>query len=110
MKNNYQDEVFKATYYSGINAISCDLCFHDGYIVFRPMMLNFGNKDLKQISITEIYGYKKGILGFLFLYLKNGMRVKLVVYHKEQIIQEIKVRRKAVFEELNQEPSELVVF
>lgn len=84
---------FKANYYEGLNAIGGTLFIYDYIAVFKPHSINFGDLRERVIPISDIVGYKKGLLTSLHIYLKGGKDIKLAVWEKNKIINAFEMRR-----------------
>lgn len=67
-------------------------------VVFKPHKLNFGNLGKKYIRIQDVAGYTKGFLTQFSIWTMNGDEMSLVVWKKNEIIQEIEKRRHEFYE------------
>lgn len=45
-------------------------------------------------DIDQISGYEKGVLTFMYISFVNGERIKLTVWNKTEIIEQLEARRK----------------
>lgn len=62
-------------------------------VVFKPHLFNFGPLGKRYIRIQDVVGYEKGFLTNMTIYTKNGYQMNLVVWKKDEIINEIESRR-----------------
>lgn len=67
-------------------------------VVFKPHVFNFGNLGKKYIRIADVAGYKKGFLTNFSIFTTDGFEMKLVINHKDTVINAIEERRCAYFE------------
>ena len=84
-------------------AIGGRLIVTDTVIYFKPHALNFGDLSEKYLNIVDVGGYSKGILTFFSIWTNSGYEIKLNVWKKNEIIQEIESRRRAVFASMGME-------
>ncbi|MCM1139039.1 MAG: hypothetical protein NC453_10770 [Muribaculum sp.] len=84
---------FKANFNEGINSIGGKLIITPTQLIFKAHSLNFGDLSDRVFNITDIYGYEKGILTFMYILFKDGRKIKLTVWDKQGIINELEARR-----------------
>lgn len=106
----FQELSFKANFFVGANAQGGNLYIYDDTFVFKPHSANFGNLSEKVIQIRDICGYKKGFLTTMFIYLNNGLEIKLAVWQKDDIIKALEERRHAIFRNAGEEIPQLKRF
>lgn len=75
----FEELSFKANFYNGLNAKGGILYIREDTAVFKAHMYNIGDLSEKTIPISEICGYKKGLLTILTIFLVNGKKIKLAV-------------------------------
>jgi hypothetical protein len=67
-------------------------------IIFKPHALNFNSRSLEKkhtMRISDVAGYEKSGLNTLSIISKSGMRMGIVSWNKDRIIQEIEKRKVA---------------
>lgn len=84
---------FKANFNEGINSIGGKLIITPTQLIFKAHSLNFGDLSDRVFNITDICGYEKGILTFMYIRFKDGRKIKLTVWDKQGIINELEARR-----------------
>lgn len=84
---------FKANFNEGINSIGGKLIITPTQLIFKAHSLNFGDLSDRVFNITDICGYEKGILTFMYILFKDGRKIKLTVWDKQGIINELEARR-----------------
>lgn len=84
---------FKANFNEGINSIGGRIFITPTQLIFHPHAINFGDLSDRVFNICDITGYDKGILSFMYITFKNGNRIKLTVWNKQNIINELEARR-----------------
>ncbi len=90
---------FAANYQEGlINMQGGHLWITKDEVVFKPHRFNFGNLAKKYIRIQDVAGYTKGLLTFFSIWTKDGSEMSLVVWNKNEIIQEVEKRRKDYYQ------------
>lgn len=97
---------YKANHELGGNAQGGHIWITKHELYFKPHKLNFGDLSKRYIRIQDICGYEKGPLTYLTIFTKkqtpNGVKrgsMELVVWKKQEIINELETRRKLYFEE-----------
>lgn len=78
---------------SAINAQGGHLWITKDEIVFKPHALNVGPLGKRYIRIQDVVGYKKGALTHMSIFTKSGYEMDVVVWKKDEIINEIEKRR-----------------
>ncbi len=106
----FEEISFKANYYDGFNAKGGTLFIREETAVFKAHMFNIGNLSEKVIHISEICGYKKGLLTLLTIFLNDGRKVKLAVWKKDAIIHALEERRHFIFQRIGKEIPQLSKF
>jgi DNA-directed RNA polymerase subunit RPC12/RpoP len=89
---------YKANHNIGSNSQGGHLWITKDEVVFKPHSLNFGPLGKRYIRIQDVVGYEKGFLTNMTIYTKNGYQMDLVVWKKDEIINEIESRRVNYFE------------
>lgn len=84
---------FKANFNEGINSIGGKLIITPTQLIFKAHSLNFGDLSDRVFNIADICGYEKGILTFMYIRFKDGRKIKLTVWDKQGIINELEARR-----------------
>lgn len=84
----------KANFNTGLNSIGGKIIITPTQLIFRAHAFNFGNKGDRIYEIKEIIGYKKGFFSFLYISFSNGETIKLTVWGKDNIINQLEERRK----------------
>ena len=110
MEQQFQELEFKANFFVGTNAQGGTLYIHDDTFVFKPHAINIGDLTEKVIQIRDICGYKKGFLTTMFIFLNNGLEIKLAVWQKDEIIKALEERRYAIFRNAGEEIPQLKRF
>ena len=85
---------FKANLNEGMLSTGGNLVITPTQLIFRPHAINVGNRNHRVYEISEIVGYKKGMLTFMDILFRNGLTIKLTVWNKQKIIDELEARRK----------------
>ncbi|WP_301221048.1 hypothetical protein [Bacteroides caecimuris] len=78
---------------SALNAQGGHLWITKDEVVFKPHSLNFGPMGKRYIRIQDVVGYKKEALTHMSIFTKNGYEMDIVVWKKDEIINEIEKRR-----------------
>ena len=85
---------YKANFNEGLNSIGGKIIITPTQLIFHPHSINFGNLQDRVYEIAQILGYEKGILMFMHISFVNGERIKLTVWNKTEIIEQLEARRK----------------
>lgn len=67
-------------------------------VVFKPHVFNWGPLDKRYIRIQDVVGYKKGAFTHMSIFTKSGYEMDIVVWKKDEIINEIEKRRVNYFQ------------
>lgn len=95
--NSFPAEIsFLANFKTKFNSIGGKLFLTPTQIIFRAHKLNFGDLDEKVYEIKDYVGFHKGLLTNLDLSFSNGETIKLVVWNKNALINEITARKEAL--------------
>ena len=78
---------------SALNAQGGRLWITKDEVVFKPHALNVGPLGKRYIRIQDVVGYKKGALTHMSIFTKSGYEMDIVVWKKDEIINEIEKRR-----------------
>ncbi len=78
---------------SALNSQGGHLWITQDEVVFKPHSLNFGPMGKRYIRIQDVIGYKKGALTHMSIFTKSGYEMDVVVWKKDEIINEIEKRR-----------------
>lgn len=78
---------------SALNAQGGHLWITMNEVIFKPHSLNVGSLGKRYIRIQDVVGYKKGPLTKMTIITKSGYEMKLAVWKKDEIINEIEKRR-----------------
>lgn len=84
---------FNANFNEGINSIGGKIIITPTQLIFHAHKLNFGNLSDRIFEIRDICGYEKGVLSFMYIQFINGYKIKLTVWNKAKIINELEARR-----------------
>lgn len=87
---------YKANFNEGINSIGGKIIITPTQLIFHPHKINFGNLSDRIFEINQISGYEKGPLTFMYISFLNGSRIKLTVWNKSEIIEQLEARRIAL--------------
>lgn len=99
---------FMANYYiDNTTSQGGKLYIEDEFVVFKPHAINIGDKRDKYIPIKDVCGYDRGFFTILYIYLNNGIRIKLAVWKKKEIIDAMEEKRCAIYRRMEQEPPRL---
>lgn len=88
-----QEITYNANLNEGLNSIGGKLIITPSQFVFHPHKVNFGDLSDRVFNISDIVGYEKGFLSFMYIKLKDGRKIKLTVWDKQGIINELEARR-----------------
>lgn len=84
---------FNANFNEGINSIGGKIIITPTQLIFHAHKLNFGNLSDRIFEIRDICGYEKGVLSFMYIQFINGHKIKLTVWNKTKIINELEARK-----------------
>lgn len=91
-----QNLEFKANFVDGLISYGGKIIITPTQLIFHAHKFNFGDLHDKVFEIRDICGYKKGMLTFLDIKFRYGLTIKLAVWAKQQIIDALEARRKAL--------------
>jgi len=92
----FEELSFKANFYDGLNAKGGTLYIREDTTVFKAHIYNIGDLSEKVIPISEIGGYKKGLLTIFNNIPHQWKESQTAIWKKEAIIKALKERRHAV--------------
>lgn len=84
---------FKANFNEGLNSIGGKIIITATQLIFKAHSINFGDLSDRVFEIRNIVGYKKGFLSFMYISFVDGNIIKLTVWDKKRIIDELEARR-----------------
>lgn len=94
IQNIFPDSIeYKANFNEGINSIGGKIIITATQLIFHPHKINFGDLSERVFEISQISGYEKGLLSFLYISFLDGSRIKLTVWKKSEIIAHLEARR-----------------
>ena len=85
---------FHANLNIGNNSIGGKIIIAPEQFIFRPHILNFGNKQIYTYNIRDIKRYNKSIFGFFDVIFNDGSVASFTVWRKQRVIDELEARRK----------------
>lgn len=92
--NSFPNSIeYNANFNEGINSIGGKIIITPTQLIFHPHKLNFGDLSDRVFEIIQISGYEKGMLSFMYISFLNGSRIKLTVWNKSEIIEQLEARR-----------------
>ncbi len=93
-QSNFPERIeFKANFNEGLNSLGGKLIITPTQLIFHPHSINFGDLSDRVFEISQISGYEKGILSFMYISFLDGSRIKLTVWKKSEIISQLETRR-----------------
>lgn len=93
-QSNFPERIeFKANFNKGLNSLGGKIIITPTQLIFHPHKINFGDLSDRIFEISQISGYEKGMLSFLYISFLNGSRIKLTVWNKSEIIAQLESRR-----------------
>ena len=112
---NFNPLTISRTFYasfveSGLNIQGGSIIIEKDTLIFKAHKLNFGDTRERKWEIHHICGYKKGFLTTMFIFLNNGLEIKLAVWQKDEIIKALEERRYAIFRNAGEEIPQLKRF
>lgn len=87
---------FKANFNDGLLSIGGKIIITPTQLIFHAHKVNIGDLSDRVFEISQISGYEKGMLTFLYISFLNGSRIKLTVWSKSEIIEQLEARRMAL--------------
>lgn len=100
-QGSYTPEIsFVATFFlAGLNNQGGKMHITRDKVLFDPHAFNFGPLGTRYIHIADVAGYNKGFMTWLYIYLKDGQKLKFAVWKKDAIIHAIETRRAKLFQD-----------
>lgn len=92
----FQNVEYKANFNDGMLSIGGKIIITRTQLIFRAHGFNFVNTPDKVFEIRDISGYKKGFLTILYITFRYGLTIKLAVSKKQEVINQLESRRKAL--------------
>lgn len=97
VSNTFPDSIeYKANFNEGLNSIGGKIVITPTQLIFKAHAFNFGDLTDRVFEISQISGYEKGILSFMYISFLNGSRIKLTVWSKSEIIEQLEARRTVI--------------
>lgn len=97
IQNIFPDSIeYKANFNEGINSIGGKIIITPTQLIFHPHKINFGDLSDRVFEISQISGYEKGLLSFMYISFLDGSRIKLTVWKKSEIIAHLESRRSSL--------------
>ena len=95
--NSFPDSIkYNANFNEGLNSIGGKIIITPTQLIFHPHKINFGDLSDRVFEISQITGYEKGILSFMYISLLDGSKIKLSVWNKSDIINQLEARRSSL--------------
>jgi hypothetical protein len=86
----------KANFNTGIISIGGKIIITPTQLIFHAHSFNVGNLEDRIFEIKDIIGYKKGLLTLLTICFSDGKNIRLTVWGKDEIINQLEKRRNAL--------------
>lgn len=94
--NKFPEKIeYKANFNEGLLSIGGKIIITPTQLIFYAHKFNIGDLTDRIFEISHISGYEKGMLTFLYISFNNGNRIKLTVWNKSEIIEQLEKRRTA---------------
>ena len=87
---------YEANFNEGLNSIGGKIIITATQLIFRAHDFNFGDLRDRVYEIRDIVSYKKGILTFMYISFSDGKTIRLTVWDKQRIIDELEARRQSL--------------
>lgn len=84
---------YNANFNEGLNSIGGKIIITPTQLIFHAHKLNIGDLRDRVFDISRIVGYEKGILTFMYVKFDDGSKIKLTVWSKDEIINQLEARR-----------------
>lgn len=84
---------YNANFNEGLNSIGGKIIITPTQLIFHAHKLNIGDLRDRVFDISRIVGYEKGILTFMYIKFDDGSKIKLTVWSKDEIINQLEARR-----------------
>jgi hypothetical protein len=85
---------YKANFNDGMYSIGGKIIITPTQLIFRAHGFNFGDLSDRVFNISSIVGYRKGFLTFMNIDFADGSSIKLTVWKKQEIIDQLEKRKK----------------
>lgn len=97
--NKFPEKIeYKANLNEGLLSIGGKIIITPTQLIFHAHKFNIGDLTDRIFEISHISGYEKGMLTFLYISFNNGNRIKLTVWNKSEIIEQLEKRRTALLQ------------
>ena len=97
--NKFPEKIeYKANFNEGLLSIGGKIIITPTQLIFHAHKFNIGDLTDRIFEISHISGYEKGMLTFLYISFNNGNRIKLTVWNKSEIIEQLEKRRTALLQ------------
>ncbi len=93
----FPDQItFQANFNEGILSIGGKLVITPTQLIFKAHKVNIGDLSDRIFNIKDITGYRKSMLTFMYITFADGKEIKLTVWKKQTIINELEARKAAL--------------
>lgn len=97
VSKSFPDSIeFKANFNEGLNSIGGKIVITPTQLIFKAHAFNIGDLTDRVFDISQISGYEKGLLSFMYISFLDGSRIKLAVWRKSEIIAHLESRRSSL--------------
>ena len=97
--NRFPEKIeYKANFNEGLLSIGGKIIITPTQLIFHAHNFNIGDLNDRIFEICHISGYEKGMFTFLYISFNNGNRIKLTVWNKTEIIEQLEARRTALLQ------------
>lgn len=93
---NYVGVEYLANFNEGLLSIGGKIIITEDQLIFKAHGLNVGDLSDRIFNIKDISGYRKGLFTFLYIYFIDGSKIKLSVWKKQEVINELEARKAAL--------------
>lgn len=87
---------YNANFNEGINSIGGKIIITPTQLIFHPHKINLGDLSDRIYEISQISDCETGPLTFLYIHFLDGSKIKLTVWNKSEIIEQLESRRNAL--------------
>lgn len=87
---------YLANFNVGLVSIGGKIIITKDQLIFKAHSLNVGDLSDRIFNIKDISGYKKGLFTFLYISFVDGSEIKLSVWKKQEVINELEARKAAL--------------
>ncbi len=87
------DLEYQANFNEGLLSIGGKIIITPEQLIFKAHSINIGDLSDRIFNIKDIIGYRKGLLTFMFIRFSDGREIKLTVWKKQEIIDELEKRK-----------------